>query len=163
MGNRPKPTKLKIVQGNPGKRPINVNEPEPERGIPDMPEWLKPFPVAVKEWERESKILDDMGVLTVAECGTLAMRCYVAEQIQDLAAEIQIEGKTITLTQLNKNGEEVANTVRTNPKCVQLKNLLTEYRQIGGLLGLDPVNRTRIKTEPKKPKDEAEEFLRGRK
>ena len=28
MANRPKPTALKLLAGNPGKRPINANEPD---------------------------------------------------------------------------------------------------------------------------------------
>jgi len=55
MGNRPKPTALKLLQGNPGRRPINKAEPKPKRGIPAMPKWLDAFPVAVEEWKRESK------------------------------------------------------------------------------------------------------------
>ena len=31
-GRKPKPTALKILEGNPGKRPINENEPIPPKG-----------------------------------------------------------------------------------------------------------------------------------
>jgi len=37
---------------------------------------------------------------------------------------------------------------KPNPKAVQLKNLLTEYRQIGSLLGFDPVSRARMSVDP---------------
>lgn len=33
-GRRPKPTRLKVLTGNPGKRPLNMDEPRPERAIP---------------------------------------------------------------------------------------------------------------------------------
>jgi len=29
-GRKPKPTALKIIEGNPGKRPLNKNEPKPD-------------------------------------------------------------------------------------------------------------------------------------
>jgi hypothetical protein len=29
-GRKPKPTRLKLVAGNPGKRPLNPREPTPE-------------------------------------------------------------------------------------------------------------------------------------
>ena len=161
-GRKPKPTKLKLLQGNPGRRPINKNEPEPRPGIPRIPKWLKAHPTAVKEWRREAKILNEMGVLTLAEEGDLAMRVYLNCQIQELAAEIKDEGRVITIVQLNKDGEEVITATKTNPKCIQLKNLITEYRQLGSLLGLDPSSRSKLKTDRPKPKSKAEQF-RGRK
>lgn len=49
-GRRPKPTHLKIIEGNPGGRPLNRNEPTPEPVAPDMPDWLSPY--AQEEWKR---------------------------------------------------------------------------------------------------------------
>ena len=37
---RPKPTHLKVVSGNPGKRKINKAEPKPKREIPSCPAHL---------------------------------------------------------------------------------------------------------------------------
>ena len=31
-GRKPKPTALKVLEGNPGKRPLNENEPIPPKG-----------------------------------------------------------------------------------------------------------------------------------
>jgi P27 family predicted phage terminase small subunit len=48
-----KPTKLKILEGNPGKRPLNKNEPEPiEANVRELdpPEWM--LEEAKKEWAR---------------------------------------------------------------------------------------------------------------
>ena len=30
-GRKPKPTRLKVISGNPGKRPINDSEPDPDK------------------------------------------------------------------------------------------------------------------------------------
>ncbi|MEQ8198694.1 MAG: phage terminase small subunit P27 family, partial [Clostridiaceae bacterium] len=30
-GRKPKPTAIKVLEGNPGKRPLNKNEPKPEK------------------------------------------------------------------------------------------------------------------------------------
>src|SRR3972149_6552816 len=125
MPNRPVPTALKILHGNPGKRPINKEEPKPPSGTPVMPKWLKSFPIAVKEWKREAKILDEMGVLTLAEAGDLALRAYLSSEIQSLALDIQEEGRTVEVTQLSREGEEVKTFSKPNPKCVQLKNILS--------------------------------------
>jgi len=40
QGRKPKPTKLKIVSGNPGHRPLNKSEPEPVALLSDPPEWF---------------------------------------------------------------------------------------------------------------------------
>jgi P27 family predicted phage terminase small subunit len=39
-GRKPKPSWLKIVSGNPGRRPMNDAEPEPTGDISSAPEWL---------------------------------------------------------------------------------------------------------------------------
>src|SRR5688572_21911457 len=39
-GRKPKPTWLKIMTGNPGKRPLNDAEPQPEGLLGEPPEWL---------------------------------------------------------------------------------------------------------------------------
>lgn len=60
-GRKPKPTALKILEGNPGKRPINENEPIPPKGTVKCPTWLEPE--AKKEWKRLAPSLEAMGVL----------------------------------------------------------------------------------------------------
>lgn len=143
MGNRPVPSKIKLLTGNPGKQKINKNEPEPLRGIPQMPKWLNEFPAAVEEWERESVILDGMGVLTMAEAGMLAQRCYLSSEIQQMAVEIKKEGRVVYTSRMDSQGNEIMDA-KANPKAIQIKNLITEYRQLGSLLGMDPASRTRI-------------------
>lgn len=39
-GRKPKPTHLRLVQGNRGKRPINAREPRPHGNLTEPPEWL---------------------------------------------------------------------------------------------------------------------------
>lgn len=41
-GGKPKPTALKKLEGNPGKRKMNTKEPMPEKGMPECPKWLLP-------------------------------------------------------------------------------------------------------------------------
>ena len=47
-GRKPKPTAIKELEGNPGKRKLNKKEPKPEKGMPVCPEWL--LPEAKAEW-----------------------------------------------------------------------------------------------------------------
>ncbi|MFV0283731.1 MAG: phage terminase small subunit P27 family [Castellaniella sp.] len=39
-GRKPTPTALKIIAGNPGKRPLNAHEPQPRGELIDPPEWM---------------------------------------------------------------------------------------------------------------------------
>ena len=64
-GRKPKPTALKLLEGNPGKRPINEHEPIPPKGTVKCPTWLEPE--AKKEWKRLAPSLEAMGVLTLAD------------------------------------------------------------------------------------------------
>ena len=58
------------LEGNPGKRKLNTNEPVPEKGKPDCPEWL--LPEAKKEWERLADLMNQMGVLTEVDMAAYA-------------------------------------------------------------------------------------------
>ena len=40
-GRKPKPTALKVLEGNPGHRPLNKKEPMPKGKLPRCPEWLE--------------------------------------------------------------------------------------------------------------------------
>ena len=64
-GRKPKPTALKLLEGNPGKRPLNDREPVPLKGDIKCPDWL--LPEAKKEWKRLAPALEAMGVLTMAD------------------------------------------------------------------------------------------------
>ena len=69
-GRRPKPTRLKQLTGNPGKRPLNENEPKPEPNIPECPPELGPL--AQREWNRLVGELGPLRILTHLGRGALA-------------------------------------------------------------------------------------------
>lgn len=152
MSGRPrKPTALKILEGNRGKRELSADEPKPPRGIPKAPHWLREHPEAMKEWRREVKLLDEMGVMTLADASELATRSYVGAEIHRLTADIRVEGRVIEVKAFNKAYEEVVLNRKTNPKCAQLAALLVEYRNLGTLLGLNPSGRSRLHTTKQEP------------
>ena len=72
-GRKPKPTALKKLEGNPGKRKLNTKEPMPGKGMPDCPKWL--LPEAKKEWERLCVKLSEIGVLTEIDMAAFAAYC----------------------------------------------------------------------------------------
>ena len=93
-GRRPKPTRLKMLTGNPGKRRLNEDEPRPEAAIPDCPAELSPM--ARKEWERLIVELCALRLLThldraalAAYCGAYALWAEATEAIQKYGAMIK--------------------------------------------------------------------------
>ena len=72
-GRKPKPTGLKVLEGNLGKRPLNHKEPKPTKKAPRCPSWLEED--AKKEWKRMSKVLESMGLLTDMDMTAFAGYC----------------------------------------------------------------------------------------
>ena len=72
-GRKPKPTIVKIREGNPGKRRINGNEPQPSGCQPTCPAHLSP--TAKAEWKRLAQSLNKIGLLTQVDRAALAAYC----------------------------------------------------------------------------------------
>lgn len=72
-GRKPIPTNLHILRGNPGKRPLNENEPKPANEKPRCPSHLSEE--AKKEWRRMSDKLHKLGLLTEIDGAALAAYC----------------------------------------------------------------------------------------
>ena len=66
-GRKPKPTALKKLEGNPGKRPLNELEPLPQVTMLRCPNWLEPE--ARTEWRRLAPVLIGAGILGVIRNG----------------------------------------------------------------------------------------------
>ena len=71
-GRKPKPARLKLIEGNPGKRPIG-QEPQPPASQPSCPAHLSP--TAKAEWKRLARMLNGIGVVTQADRAVLAAYC----------------------------------------------------------------------------------------
>jgi phage terminase small subunit len=91
-GRRPKPTRLKLLAGNPGKRPLNEDEPIPEIAFLSV---LLNF-VAKREWDRLVGELVTLRLLTnldraalAAYCGAYALWAEAMEAIQKFGTMIK--------------------------------------------------------------------------
>ncbi len=69
-GRRPKPTALKLIAGNPGKRPINAHEPD--AGEADLTPPPELSDAARAHWERLAPMLARSGVLKQSDRDLLA-------------------------------------------------------------------------------------------
>ena len=72
-GRKPTPTAIKMLEGNPGKRPLNTKEPKPAKKAPSCPRWLERK--AKKEWRRLAKQREQIGILTEVDMAAFAGYC----------------------------------------------------------------------------------------
>lgn len=154
----PVPTALKVLRGNPGKRPLNKDEPKPKVTLPEPPPHLKAYKLAVENWFREGGLLLKLGVMTEADWGVLSVRCYLYHEMVSMMKKIKKEGRTYVKTTTARSGA-VTETIVTNPLVAQLDTSIAEYRRVGVLLGLDPSSRSRVKVSKEKDKGAFDEFF----
>ena len=72
-GRKPKPSRLKLIQGNPSKRALNAREPRPEARVPTCPAHLNPS--AKAEWKRLAHEMHRLGILTSLDYAALSAYC----------------------------------------------------------------------------------------
>jgi P27 family predicted phage terminase small subunit len=148
-GRRPKPTAVKVLQGNPGKRKLNQDEPKPARGPLGAPSYLTPD--AAEEWRRIVPELERIGVLTQVDGTALASYCMAFSRWVQAEKEITQYGVVIKEPILDKQGGYVGDRLKKNPACTAAMACQKEMRALMSLFGLDPSSRTRISA--KKPQE----------
>lgn len=150
-GRKPKPTALKVLEGNPGKRPLNIDEPKPKKKAPKCPSWLEPE--AKKEWRRMSKTLEQIGVLTQVDGAAFAGYCQAYARWKE-AEEFLTKHGTIFKTP--------SGYIQQVPQVSIAQTYLKIMKDFCSEFGLTPSARTRIKasTETGRSDDPMEDILR---
>ena len=155
-GRKPTPTHLKLVNGNPGKRKLNGNEPSPEISKPMPPEHISDE--AKIEWGRVVDELYAVGCLSKIDRAALAAYCQAyarwlqAERaIAEMAKRDMLTGGLMIRT---TNGNPIQNPlVGTANKAMQdMVRYATEF-------GMTPSARSRVNSEGQKQKDPSERFF----
>ena len=80
-GPAPRPTHLKLVKGNPGKRALNKREPKVQPGIPDAPDGMSERARSV--WAVVAPKLVAYGVLTELDGYALEQCCEAYAHLRD--------------------------------------------------------------------------------
>jgi P27 family predicted phage terminase small subunit len=132
-GRKPKPTHLKVLDGNPGRRPIDKGEPQPERAIPTCPSHL--CPSAKAEWKRLAHELHELGVLTHLDRAALAAYC------QAYGRWVEAERKLVETPTLLKLP---SGYLQHNPWLTIATKQLELMHKYMAELGLTPSSRTRV-------------------
>ena len=127
-GPKPKPTRLKILTGNPGHRPIPAGEPQPDAGLPRAP---KRFTADQRKlWNAYAKQLTACGIATQIDATALELLIDQHAAYHAASAEVQRTG----LVWLER-GEGAIPKFAYSPYWVQqqraLKALVTMLREFG--------------------------------
>lgn len=132
-GPAPKPTALKRLEGNPGKRKLNAAEPKPDASIPQCPAWLRTE--AKAEWRRVAGRLHAAGILTYVDMAVLAMYCQAWARL--IEAEKMVK----------KHGQVVVSSKGTEYMSPWLTAAMSAEKSVSALaakLGMSPADRTRL-------------------
>ena len=138
-GRKPKPTKLKLLTGNPGKRPLNVREPKPAAGIPPCPAWLDVE--AKARWAILAPELATLGLLTMIDGDALAAYCQAWAEFRIATEVLQKEGRVFFW---KKSGYRAP-----HPAVAQQRSAWQAIKAFAALFGLEPSSRSRLDPKPK--------------
>lgn len=137
-GPRPKPTAIKRLSGNPGKRPLNKNEPQYDLESVRVPRG-KLNDDGKKLWHQVASRLADAGLLTEVDKPALMMMCFHYQVIVEASRVVDEEG----LISVGSKGQPVA-----HPAVGILNNASTAFRRWATEFGLTPSSRTSLEIEP---------------
>jgi len=84
-GPLPKPVALKVLEGNPGKRTLNLADGiNPRIEVPSVPKHLGQE--ARKEWKRITPLLHELGLVSGLDRAALALYCQAVGRLSELEA-----------------------------------------------------------------------------
>jgi P27 family predicted phage terminase small subunit len=133
-GRKPKPTWLKLVAGNPGKRPLNVDEPQPSSDLKDPPDWFTNSQRA--EWD---------AVIASAPPGLLKQIDASIVTVYAVAADLHREASQKVL----KYGTTIKTPITGSPMQSPYVSIMNKQAQImmraAIELGFSPSSRSRIR------------------
>jgi P27 family predicted phage terminase small subunit len=146
-GRKPKPTHQKVLEGNPGKRAINRQEPPlPPETFEQLPRELAGDQVAADEWRRLAPILRARRAVTVADRAALIAVC------REWSRYLFASDKATPLVVLTKSGYPMP-----NPYLGIAARALAACARLWPELGLTPSSRSRVRIDAP-PGDEFAEF-----
>lgn len=145
-GRTPKPTAIKQLEGNPGKRQLNTNEPKPKQKAPTCPKWLDDE--AKKEWKRLAKQMEQLGILTEVDMAAFAGYCQSYARWKEAEEFISKHGAIVKTT--SGYWQQVPQVSIAQQYMKQMTKFCEQF-------GLTPASRSRIVTD--KSDDSAEDAM----
>jgi P27 family predicted phage terminase small subunit len=151
-GRKPVPSWRRQLEGNPGKRAGNRDEPKPP-STPDV--WLLPppeladHPLALAEWARLAPLLYQARQVTDADRSALLALCLEWARYLEATARIRTAGLVV----LTPNGYPMQ-----NPYLSIATKALAGCAKLWPELGLTPSSRSRVTTAAPPSTDPFSEF-----
>lgn len=150
-----KPTALKVIQGNPGKRKLPPDEPKPERGKPRAPAH---FEDEARDWFAEAAAeLDKIGVLTLIDGNALELLVEAYAEYRQHCDALKREGYTYFTT--STTGERV---IKANPAAAMKSDAWKRVRAMLCEFGMTPASRARVSTKHGGEEDPLQAFLNSK-
>jgi P27 family predicted phage terminase small subunit len=134
-GRKPKATSLKLIDGNPGKRPLNLREPVPLPLDTDTPAELTD-PVAIAEWQETIVPAIVRRQITSAERTFAIAYCELWATWRSQIADASRHAHVVAT---GRDGKPTANPARR-----MANQTLMLLVKIGAELGLTPTSRSRV-------------------
>jgi P27 family predicted phage terminase small subunit len=127
-----KPTNLKILEGNPGKRPLKRQEKNDKLDNIQCPIWLNVE--AKREWKKILPYLKRLGVISNGDKAILAMYCQNYARWKQ--AEAELDNKELTV--LGRSGFIMNPLIKISATYQQKMNFAIQK------LGLNPSDRASL-------------------
>ena len=155
-GPKPKPSALKLIQGNPGKRPINKCEPKPKPvRRPRPPTDLDDH--AQKEWRRVVRELEALGLLSRLDLPVLSAYCIAYSRFKSANNALNaVADKDKTFRGLlikTKQGNWIQ-----NPLVGVARRAADDMTRLAAEFGMTPSSRTRLEVRAPNEFDEWADF-----
>lgn len=170
-GRKPKPVALKLLEGNPGKRPLPAGKGGAS-AVPACPAHLDPE--AKKEWKRIVKELRVLNMLARIDRAALAAYCQLWARVVKLEGVVQRTGEVLTDKVVKrhygrKNEAGVAEEIvheRTkfyrSPYAIELQACYERLHSFLSEFGLTPSSRARLGVgQATAEDDELDQFIKG--
>jgi len=149
-GRKPLPTRLKVIQGNRGKRPLNLQEPQPDELTTAPPSELEDK-LARKEWRRTIVPAIERRQITSADRVAAIAHC---ELWATWRSQLEAAAKHAHVVAAGKNQYPIPNPARG-----MANKTLGFLIKIDAELGLTPSSRSRVKVSESSSSDKLQKFL----
>ena len=149
-GRPPKPTLVKIAEGNRGKRPLSLDsEPKPTEiiGMPKIPRALRKAGRHLWRWVFENAMSEGRCWLTQADLALVESACVEHGIAAEAQAKVDAAGFTVTVT--TRNGCEYE---QQRPEVAIAAGARKRRDQLLAQLGFSPAGRAKLSIASNKPK-----------
>jgi P27 family predicted phage terminase small subunit len=151
-GRKPNPSWRRVLEGNPGKRAINGEEPQPptsEDLFDQPPPAIAAQPLAAAEWARLAPMLRKARQITDADRSSLIALCLEWGRYLDALERVRTSGMVV----LTPSGFPMP-----NPYLSIARQSLAACARLWPELGLTPSSRSRVRAADVAANDPFAEF-----